>query len=115
MKTLGSVVDSHSANCFTLPGDQKVVPPLNEWPSTESQCLSGTGSLGLLEAGSSGHFAMAPIREPKFEPSRSGFSLTLNTVPAPKVAAVIPCCATAAAPAISTPHSTYFPSAPLAS
>src|SRR4026207_1652605 len=91
MKTLGSVVDSHSANCFTFGGGQKVVPPLRMWPSTESQCFSGAGNLGLLVAGSSGHLAMAPVREPKFEPSRSGFSLTLNTVPTPKVVAVIPC------------------------
>src|SRR4029453_5670002 len=115
MKALGTVVDSHSANCCTFGGDQKAVPPLNVTPSTASQCLSGGGSLGLLVAGSSGHLAMAPMRDPKFEPSRSGFSLTLNTVPTPNVVAVIPCCATAAAPAISTPHSTYFPSGPLAS
>src|SRR4029450_1085258 len=115
MKTLGTVVDSHSANCCTFGGDQKAGPPLNVKPSTASQCLSGGGSLGLLVAGSSGHLAMAPMRDPKFEPSRSGFSLTLNTVPTPNVVAVIPCCATAAAPAISTPPSTYFPSGPLAS
>src|SRR4030095_4588610 len=115
MKTLGTVVDSHSANCCTFGGDQKAVPPLNVTPSTASQCLSGGGSLGLFVGGSCGHLAMAPMRDPKFEPSRSGFSLTLNTVPTPNVVAVIPCCATAAAPAISTPHSTYFPSRPLAS
>src|SRR4029453_13693361 len=115
MKTLGTVVDSHSANCCTFGGDQKGGPPLNVKPSTASQCLSAGGSLGLLVAGSSGHLAMAPIRDPKFEPSRSGFSLTLNTVPTPNVVAGIPCCAPAAAPAISTPHSTYFPSGPLAS
>ena len=63
------------------------MPPLNVWPSTESQCLSGAGSFGLLVAGSTGHLAMAPTREPKFEPSRSGFSLTLNTVPGANVVA----------------------------
>ena len=68
-------------------GVQNVVPPLNVLPSTESQCFSGAGSLGLLVAGSTGHLAMAPMRDPKFVPSRSGFNLTLKTVPAPNVAA----------------------------
>src|SRR5262249_34257867 len=93
---------------------QNAFPPLNVMPGTESQSFPGSGSFGLLLAGSTGHLAIAPTRDPKLLPSRSGFSLTLTPVPAPKVAAVIPCCATAAAPAISTPHSTYFPSAPLA-
>ncbi len=43
--------------------------------------MPASGSFGLLVAGSVGHLASAPTRDPKFEPSRSGFTLTLKTVP----------------------------------
>ena len=58
-----------------------------------SQVLPGAG--GVFQ----GHLAMAvvAIRDPKLLPSRRGFILTLNIVPAGNVAAVIPCCAIATA------------------
>ncbi len=95
---------------------QKAVPPASSWPFTESQCFPASGRTGFFVAASIGHLTMAllPTRAPKFEPSRSGFSLTLNTVPAAKLAAVMFWRASCAVPAISTPHSTYLPSPPLA-
>src|SRR4051812_2900614 len=115
MNTLGDVVASQSAKSLTAGGGQKALPPTSVWPGTESQCCPGSGSFGLLVAGSTGHFASGLTREPKFEPSLSGFTLTLKTVPGGNVVPVIPWAATAAVPAISIPHSRYLPSVSLAS
>jgi hypothetical protein len=93
------------------------LPAASVWPATESQCFPGSGSFGLFVAASTGHLtmALAPTRAPKFEPSRSGFSLTLKTVPTGNVVAVMPWRSSWAVPAISTPHSTFLPSAAFAS
>src|SRR5579864_1460650 len=73
----------------TTRSSQNEVPPRSSLPFTVSQVLPGAG--GVFH----GHLAMAVVamRDPKLLPSRSGFILTLNIVPAGKVAAVIPCCA----------------------
>src|ERR1700733_14160723 len=70
------------------PKNQNEVPPRSSLPFTVSQLLPGAG--GVFH----GHLAMAAVamRDPKLLPSRSGFILTLNIVPAGKLAAVIPCC-----------------------
>src|ERR1700735_3993445 len=105
MKTLGAVVDNHSAKVFksvcppATNGDQKLAPPRITWPSTLSQALPGAG--GVFH----GHLAspLLPALDPKLLPSRSGLTLRLMMVPAFRVSVVMPCSATAAAPAISTP------------
>ena len=72
------------------------MPPISVAPVTESQCFPASGSFGFFVASSVGHFASVPTREPKFDPSRSGFRCTLNTVPGANDVPVIPCCAMAA-------------------
>ena len=57
-------------------------------PATESQCFPASGSFGFFVAASIGQRARAPTRAPTAPPSRSGFTLTLITVPTGNVAAV---------------------------
>ena len=76
--------------------------------------LAGLGQLRLVGGGIHRTLHHGPTRAPKFEPSRSGLRWTLNTVPGPNVFPVMSCRASCAVPAISMPHSTYFPSSPLA-
>src|ERR1700749_1818778 len=103
-KTLGAVVDSHSAKSFIIsspkdPGYQNAAAPRISWPVTVSQVLPGAG--GIFH----GHLAnpLLPALDPKSLPSRSGFTFRLTIVPGFILPAFIPCPAPAAAPAISTP------------
>src|SRR5262249_29045359 len=78
------------ASCGSFPDffttrSQKLVPPKSVLPSTESQCFPAAGALPV------GHFAIAPVRDPKLLPSRRGLSFTLKIVPCGKLVAVIPC------------------------
>ena len=87
MKTLGGVVASHSGE---VPHDARRLEgraAAQRVTLDRIAMLPGAGSLGLLVAESIGHLAMRADRDPKFEPSRSGFSLTLKTVPAANVVA----------------------------